>query len=88
MRTTKWYFPRSNFAFTKGNDRTRDCRRKSDEDGKNKVEAAIVMSQKPKGADRETVIAAFMEGADLTEKGSVTYWYNCQRKIVKSAAKS
>jgi hypothetical protein len=49
-------------------------------DGKTKVEAATSMFQKLKGADRETVVTAFMEGAGLTEKGAVTYWYNCRRK--------
>lgn len=49
-------------------------------DGKTKVEVATAMFQKLKGADRETVVAAFMEGAGLTEKGAVTYWYNCRRK--------
>jgi len=38
------------------------------------------MYQKLKGADRETVVAAFKEGAGLTDKGAVTYWYNCRRK--------
>jgi hypothetical protein len=27
-------------------------------------------------ADRETAVAAFMEGAGLTEKGTVAPWYN------------
>jgi hypothetical protein len=49
-------------------------------DGKTKVEAATAMFLKLKGADRETVVAAFMEGAGLTDKGAVTYWYNCRRK--------
>jgi len=38
------------------------------------------MYAKLKAADRETAVAAFMEGAGLTEKGAVTYWYNCRRK--------
>ena len=32
--------------------------------------------------DREKVVAAFIEGCGLTEKGAVTYWYNCQRTPV------
>ncbi len=56
-------------------------------DGKPKVEAATAMFQKLKGADRETVVAAFVEGAGLTEKGAVTYWYNCRRKIGKPVTK-
>jgi len=52
-------------------------------DGKTKVEATTAMYAKLKNADRETAVAAFMEGASLTEKGAVTYWYNCKRKAVK-----
>ena len=57
-------------------------------DGRTKVEIATAMYQKLKGADRETVVAAFKEGAGLTDKGAVTYWYNCRRKSAKPAAKS
>jgi hypothetical protein len=28
-------------------------------------------------------VAAFVEGASLTPKGALTYWYNCRRKIAK-----
>jgi len=31
--------------------------------------------------DREIISKAFMEGANLTEKGSMTYFYNCKRKF-------
>jgi hypothetical protein len=34
--------------------------------------------------DREVVSKAFMEGANLTEKGSMTYYYNCRRKFKQS----
>ena len=51
-------------------------------DGKTKVEAATAMYAKLKAADRETVVVAFVEGAGLTEKGALTYWYNCVRKAV------
>lgn len=53
-------------------------------DGKTKVEATAAMYAKLKNADRETAVAAFMEGAGLTEKGAVTYWYNCRRKAGKA----
>jgi len=56
-------------------------------DGKTKVEITAAMYQKIKGADRETIVAAFKEGAGLTDKGAVTYFYNCRRKAVKPAAK-
>ncbi len=52
-------------------------------DGKTKVEAATAMYAKLKAADRETIVAAFVEGAGLTEKGALTYWYNCRRKAAK-----
>ena len=56
-------------------------------DGKTKVEATTAMFKTLKGADRETVVAAFIEGAGLTEKGAVTYFYNCRRKPAKVPAK-
>ena len=56
-------------------------------DGKTKVEVATAMYQKLKAADRETIVAAFVEGAGLTEKGAVTYFYNCRRKAAKPATK-
>lgn len=31
--------------------------------------------------DREIVAKAFVEGANLTEKGAMTYFYNCRRKF-------
>ena len=34
--------------------------------------------------EKDVVIAAFIQGATLTEKGAVTYWYNCRRKAKKS----
>jgi hypothetical protein len=30
---------------------------------------------------REIISKAFMEGANLTEKGAITYFYNCRRKF-------
>lgn len=52
-------------------------------DGKTKIEAAMAIYKKLRGADRETVVAAFVEGAGLTQAGAVTYWYNCRRKSSK-----
>jgi hypothetical protein len=57
-------------------------------DSKTKVQVATAMYAKLKGADRETVVAAFKEGAGLTEKGAVTYWYNCKRKTAKPVVKT
>jgi hypothetical protein len=47
-------------------------------DGKTKVEATTAMYAKLKAADRESAVAAFMEGAGLTEKGTITHWYKCR----------
>jgi hypothetical protein len=55
-------------------------------DGKTKVEVTAAIYAKLKNVDRETAVAAFMEGAGLTEKGAVTYWYNCRRKAGKAKA--
>lgn len=52
-------------------------------EGKTKVEASLVIFGKLKGADRETVVAALKEGAGLTDKGAMTYYYNCKRKAGK-----
>lgn len=54
-------------------------------EGKTKAEAAMVIFEGMAGEDKETVIAAFVQGATLTEKGAVTYWYNCCRKAKKAA---
>lgn len=54
-------------------------------DRKTKVEAATAMYQKLKSADRDTIVAAFIEGVGLTPKGAVTYFYNCRRKGGKPA---
>jgi hypothetical protein len=57
-------------------------------EGKSKAEAAMVIFEALKAEGKEVVIAAFVQGATLTEKGAVTYWYNCSRKAKKAAAKS
>lgn len=54
-------------------------------DGKSKVEAAMMIFEALKDEDKEVVIATFVEGATLTEKGAVTYFYNCRRKAKKVA---
>ena len=56
-------------------------------EGKTKADVAMVIFNALKDEDKDTVIAAFVQGADLTEKGAVTYWYNCKRKSKKVAAK-
>ena len=54
-------------------------------EGKSKADAAMVIFEALKAEDKEVVIAAFVQGATLTEKGAVTYWYNCRRKSKKAA---
>ena len=52
-------------------------------EGKSKVEAAMMIYEALKDEDKEVIIAALVEGATLTEKGAVTYFYNCRRKAKK-----
>ena len=52
-------------------------------EGKSKVEAAMVIYEALKSEEKEVIIAAFVQGATLTEKGAVTYFYNCRRKSKK-----
>jgi hypothetical protein len=54
-------------------------------EGKSKVDAAMVIYHALITEDKEVVIAAFVKGAALTEKGAVTYFYNCRRKAKKLA---
>lgn len=56
-------------------------------EGKSKADAAMVIFEALKAEEKEVVIAAFVQGATLTEKGAVTYWYNCCRKAKKAPAK-
>ena len=49
-------------------------------EGGTKVAASMVMFRVIHDLDQETVVKAFVEGASLTPKGALTYWYNCRRK--------
>ena len=53
-------------------------------EGKSKADAAMEIFEALKDEEKDVVIAAFVQGATLTEKGAVTYWYNCRRKAKKS----
>ena len=53
-------------------------------EGKSKADAAMVIFEALKAEEKDIVIAAFVQGATLTEKGAVTYWYNCRRKARKA----
>ena len=56
-------------------------------DGKSKADAARLIYGLLKNETKEVIIAAFVAGATLTEKGSITYWYNCKRKAEKEEKK-
>jgi hypothetical protein len=56
-------------------------------EGKTKADAAMVIYELLKDEDKEVIAAAFVQGATLTEKGAVTYVYNCRRKYNKATAK-
>ena len=50
-------------------------------EGKTKVEAAMAIYRHLNESPQEVVLQAFIEGASLTPKGALTYWYNCRRKL-------
>jgi hypothetical protein len=54
-------------------------------DGKSKADAAWAIYGRLKDEDKDLIVAAFIKGATLTEKGALTYWYNCKRKAAKEA---
>jgi len=49
-----------------------------------KVSVATEMFALIHDEPREVISKAFMEGANLTEKGAMTYYYNCRRKFKES----
>ena len=53
-------------------------------EGKTKSQAAMAIYTALESTDKGTVVKAFVEGASLTEKGAMTYWYNCKRKQSKA----
>lgn len=55
-------------------------------EGKAKIDAAMSIYSALLGADQDTVVSAFIEGASLSPKGAVTYWYNCRRKYSRMKA--
>jgi hypothetical protein len=55
--------------------------------GKNQFEVSAHIYKLLKGADRNTVVSAFVVCARVTEKTALTYWYRCRRKATKRAAK-
>lgn len=55
--------------------------------GKTKVEVVRIMYPFIINEPPEVIWAAFVEGAGLTEKGAVTYWYNVRREVKKGKLK-
>ena len=55
-------------------------------EGGTKVQASMTMFRLIHDLDQEVVVKAFVEGASLTPKGALTYWYNCRRKLKKEKA--
>lgn len=56
-------------------------------EGKSKADAARAIYAVLKDEDKDLIVAAFVKGATLTEKGALTYWYNCRRKAEKDEKK-
>lgn len=52
--------------------------------GGTKADAARAMYDSIADKPKEVVVAAFVAGATLTEKGALTYWYNCKRKATRT----
>lgn len=52
-------------------------------EGATKAVASMEVYQRIKEQPREVAAAVFVAGVGLTEKGAVTYWYNCKRKSEK-----
>lgn len=57
--------------------------RKMIEAGKSKIDTALAIYEKLEGMEQDVIVKAFIEGATLTEKGALTYWYNCRRRLAK-----
>jgi hypothetical protein len=57
-------------------------------DGKSKADAARAIYALISDEEKDVIVAAFVQGATLTEKGALTYWYNCKRKAEKEAKKA
>ena len=58
------------------------------EQGKSKIDAAMAIYRRIEAMPQETIVKAFVEGATLTEKGALTYWYNCRKRAAKEVKTS
>ncbi len=57
-------------------------------EGKSKADAAMAIFRLIGESSQETVVQVFIEGATLTPKGALTYWYNCKRKLARERKKA
>ena len=57
-------------------------------EGKSKADAAMAIFRLIGESSQETVVQAFIDGASLTPKGALTYWYNCKRKLARERKKA
>ena len=57
-------------------------------EGKSKADAAWSIYNRLKDEDKDLIVFAFIKGATLTEKGALTYWYNCRKRATKEAKPS
>ncbi len=57
-------------------------------EGKSKADAARLIYSLLLKEEKALVVDAFVAGAGLTDKGALTYWYNCKRKQEKLTTKS
>lgn len=48
-----------------------------------KVDAAMAIFRLTNDLDQKTIVKAFVDGALLTPKGALIYWYNCRWKLKK-----
>lgn len=54
-------------------------------EGKSKADAARAIFAAISDEPKDVIVAAFVEGATLTPKGALTYWYNNRRKAAKAS---
>lgn len=56
------------------------------EQGKTKVEASMAIYRLIEDQPQEIVVQAFIDGASLTQRGALTYWYNCRRRKARETS--
>ncbi|MEN8206096.1 MAG: hypothetical protein ABFS24_08785 [Pseudomonadota bacterium] len=53
--------------------------------GMSKADVSREIYDLVKGEEKEVILHVFQQGANLTEKGSLTYLYNIKRKLKKKS---